>query len=320
MKVDGLLEARNVFLRDYDGNVLAGFWQYGSVSWSTFSTMLSSIIQTEHQWAIFAFVETNTGRHGAQQQLGSEIVLPGVYVLLRPGKHSLLRPSHIHFASDGSALSVALTGERARPRQPTHSATPAWQNHYCNRVRQRDSKCLIMGRTFATWTALKAAHIFPRAHVDEWLRKQYHSLITDSAPDSSIGGYSKIDSVQNVIMLQSDLHHMWDNYEFGVNPDDNYRITAFINGLSHVHGLVLQLDHIEDPTIRPLDQLFRDHFLQGVLKHIKGAGEPTWDYEEAFGDGSFDLSNQDIWGNAEGKERLELEFADRLFEHQVAQG
>ena len=86
-----------------------------------------------------------------------------------------------------------------------------------------------------------------------------------------------------------------------------------------MHGLVLQLDHIVDPTIRPLDELFRDHFLQGVLKHMKGAGEPTWDYEDALGGGAFDLSREEIWGSAEGKEQLELEILDRLFEHQVAQ-
>jgi hypothetical protein len=67
-----------------------------------------------------------------------------------------------------------------------------------------------------------------------------------------------------------------------------------------------------DPTTRPLDEHFQDHFLQGVLKHVKGAGELTWDYEDAFGDGTFDLSRQEIWGNAEGRERLELEFAERL--------
>jgi len=74
-----------------------------------------------------------------------------------------------------------------------------------------------------------------------------------------------------------------------------------------------------DPTIRPLDELLRDHFLQGILKHMKGAGEPTWDYEDTFGDGAFDLSRRQIWGSDEGKECLELELANRLFEHQVAQ-
>jgi hypothetical protein len=52
------------------------------------------------------------------------------------------------------------------------------------------------------------------------------------------------------------------------------------------------------------------------LKNVKGAtGEPTWDYElDALGDsGGFDLSRHDIWGDAEGKERLEVELSNRLF-------
>jgi len=121
-----------------------------------------------------------------------------------------------------------------------------------------------------------------------------------------------------VILIRTDLRDAWDNYEFAVDSDDNYNITAFINGLRDVHSLTIQLDHIIDKRLRPLDELFRDHFLQGVLKHVKGVGEPTWDYEDNLGD-TFDLSRSEIWGNAEGKERLELELTDRLFEYRVAQ-
>ena len=50
---------------------------------------------------------------------------------------------------------------------------------------------------------------------------------------------------------------------------------------------------------------------------MKGVGEPTRDYGDALGDsGGFDLSRQDIWGDAEGKERLEVELSNRLFGHQ----
>ena len=55
---------------------------------------------------------------------------------------------------------------------------------------------------------------------------------------------------------------------------------------------------------------------------MKGAGESVWsyeDYDDAFGDGSFNLSNMNIWGTWEGKERLELALADRLFDHQMSQ-
>jgi len=64
----------------------------------------------------------------------------------------------------------------------------------------------------------------------------------------------------------------------------------------YVHGLVLQIDHIADSTIHPLDELFYDHFLQGILKHMRGAGEPTWDNDDAFGNGGFNLSRKGVWG------------------------
>ena len=47
---------------------------------------------------------------------------------------------------------------------------------------------------------------------------------------------------------------------------------------------------------------------------MRGGGEPTWDHEDALGDGAFNLSREEIWGNAEGRERLELEISNRLLE------
>lgn len=51
---------------------------------------------------------------------------------------------------------------------------------------------------------------------------------------------------------------------------------------------------------------------------MKGAGNPTWDYEEAFGDG-FDLSRHDIWGGELGKAHFEFEMSHRLRDLKVAQ-
>lgn len=62
--------------------------------------------------------------------------------------------------------------------------------------------------------------------------------------------------------------------------------------------------------------------MQGLFKHMKGAGESAWsyeDYDDAFGDRSFNLSKMKIWGTREGKERLELALADRLFDHRMSQ-
>lgn len=97
-----------------------------------------------------------------------------------------------------------------------------------------------------------------------------------------------------------------------------YAVIPFVPGYHDIAGKVLKLDHIEDRDLRPLDDLLHDHFLQGVLKNMKGSGETTWDHEEALG-GGVDLSRQDIWGGTTGREHLEYELAHRLHGVRVAQ-
>ena len=53
----------------------------------------------------------------------------------------------------------------------------------------------------------------------QWVNKGYPSLVTDPAPPQELGGPTKIDSIQNVILLRSDLHDAWDNYQIAVDPD-----------------------------------------------------------------------------------------------------
>ena len=53
----------------------------------------------------------------------------------------------------------------------------------------------------------------------QWSNKGYPSLITDPAPLGEVGGSTKIDSIQNVIHLRSDLRDAWDSYKIAVNPD-----------------------------------------------------------------------------------------------------
>jgi hypothetical protein len=98
-----------------------------------------------------------------------------------------------------------------------------------------------------------------------------------------------------------------------------YVVITFVPGYDDIAGRVLQLDHIQDSNLRPLDVLFRDHFLQAVLRNMKGAGEPSWDFEDALGNGSMDLSRQDIWGGTLGKVHLEFEMAHRLRDVQIEQ-
>jgi hypothetical protein len=79
-------------------------------------------------------------------------------------------------------------------------------------------------------------------------------------------------------------------------PQRGYVIIPFIGGYQGISGKALKLDHIENPNHRPLDELFRDHFLQCVLKNMKGAASLTWDHEDALGGGSVDLS-EEVWAS-----------------------
>ena len=78
-----------------------------------------------------------------------------------------------------------------------------------------------------------------------------------------------------------------------LSEQKNYRITAFANGNADINGLSLQLDHIQIQDLVHSTSCFIDHFMQGLVKCMKGTGEQEWtyeDYEDAFGDGS-NLSN-----------------------------
>ncbi|KAF9231107.1 hypothetical protein BU15DRAFT_82827 [Melanogaster broomeanus] len=299
------LQARNVEVFDHKGVVIAGFWQYGTLQWDEFYRYLGTfVVATTATWTIFQLDPTNQ-RRGVPCPPGAHVVQPGYYIL---------------FSSAGEPVRVGLVPPVPRPHNPTHSSIPGSEPHYRNRGRARDGRCLFTGLQTETYSRLKVAHIFPPEQDAEWICKGYPSKITDMADEAQMGGQTKIDSVQNVITMRSDLHDAWVNYEFGVDPSNNYRVTAFTNGNADIDGLYLQLDHIQDPTLRPLDELLTDHFIQGVSIHMNGAGESerTHDeYDDIFGEGSFNLSNFATWGSREAKESFERILPERLFDLRV---
>jgi len=297
---------RNVVVVDENGVGVAGFWQYGTISFGEFYRWMNQLVFTSDEWALFDAVDrTDPNLLNRLKLADSAIVSPGVYLILK---------------TDGRPLRFGLEHSSGRLRIPTLSNTPTREDHYRLRTRTRDRKCLITGQVATSWKGFQAAHIFPRAHSIDWTEKGFSSLITDTAPLNQIGGPLKIDSVQNVIMMRSDLHEKWDNYEFAVNPDDNYRITAFISGLEDLDGLHLQMDHILDPTLRPVDDFFQDHFLQALLRHVKGGADVLPDYYDDLAQGDNCLSDSEKWGQGIGKAQLELLLQDRLFGRSLQDG
>jgi len=86
-------------------------------------------------------------------------------------------------------------------------------------VRARDGRCVVSGQVvkgvqYGQWWGFEAAHIFPLAYEEHWARNSYSRWIT--IPPAT-GGH--INSVQNGLLLRSDLHVLFDNYVFSIDPD-----------------------------------------------------------------------------------------------------
>ncbi|OXV09932.1 hypothetical protein Egran_02305 [Elaphomyces granulatus] len=95
-------------------------------------------------------------------------------------------------------------------------------------------------------------------------------------PDSFDGG--AINSVQNGILLRTDIHQLFDSFAIAINPDDDYKVISFVPHYSFVSGIHIGPELLRHPE-RPVEQLFRWHFRQAVLANMKGAGEPVLEHD-----------------------------------------
>jgi hypothetical protein len=87
-------------------------------------------------------------------------------------------------------------------------------------VRARDGKCFISGlpanlAQIGAWWGFDVAHVFPLAYEGHWNLNNYGRWITIPPRE----GDSIINSVQNGILLRSDLHQLFDNFAVTINPD-----------------------------------------------------------------------------------------------------
>jgi hypothetical protein len=67
---------------------------------------------------------------------------------------------------------------------------------------------------YGFWTGFEAAHIFPLAYEQHWIDNAYSRWVT--VPATSGG---PINSVQNGMLLKSDIHALFDSYQVSINPD-----------------------------------------------------------------------------------------------------
>ncbi|MCJ1386120.1 hypothetical protein MMC17_009245 [Xylographa soralifera] len=172
-----------------------------------------------------------------------------------------------------------------------------------NAVRARDKRCVITGQesiSLDNWTGLQAAHIFPLAYLGHWVEHNYGRWIT-------VQTEQPINSVQNGLLLRSDIHQLFDMYFVSINPDDNYKLIWFTHDRNNLAGRYLDQQFLNNPS-RPVDQLLRWHFRQAVLANMRGVGEPIFEHD--FPPGS-DMVGE-IWRGPKAAERMEFELYNRL--------
>ncbi|KAK9431847.1 hypothetical protein V1505DRAFT_399074 [Lipomyces doorenjongii] len=156
------------------------------------------------------------------------------------------------------------------------------------RVRERGGKCVITGavnprsRVDAdNWRTYHAAHIFPLSGERWFSANGFSRWVTNREDEHDTG----TNSCQNGLLMGSHVHEEFDNFNFSINVDDDYKIVTFMEDVLDIGGR--QLDPVcRDPNsgLSASDKLLRWHFRQAVLANMRGAGEPI--FETDFPPGS----------------------------------
>ena len=126
---------------------------------------------------------------------------------LQPGKYFIVTAGSITVSDEAWLVRTASVSTATNTKE------------FCHAIRERDRRCVITGKgarnaTVGCWVGLDATHVFPPAYEDHWVNHSYGDWIT-LQPES--GG--SINSVQNGMLLTSDLRVLFDSYIVSINPD-----------------------------------------------------------------------------------------------------
>ncbi|KIJ45599.1 hypothetical protein M422DRAFT_29721 [Sphaerobolus stellatus SS14] len=98
-----------------------------------------------------------------------------------------------------------------------------------------------------------------------WERYGILPLITDPGTRHP----SKIDTVQNALLLTSDLAAGWADGEFGIDVERGNILIPFTKKYAHLAGKELQTDHITNKSLLPLKQCLTIHFENAINMYFQ---------------------------------------------------
>ncbi|OBT73807.1 hypothetical protein VF21_08001 [Pseudogymnoascus sp. 05NY08] len=216
-------------------------------------------------------------------------------VQVDPGKYFVYSPEPFEMNDESPLLRTISHGIGTRTKV------------FCNEVRQRDRRCVVTGQEAVGayrdhWRGFEASHVFPIAYEAYWETNNFSRWVS-ILPER--GG--TINSVQNGLLLRSDIHQLFDSYDLAINPDDRHKIVFFSEDAYNLAGTHMDKRFVDDPR-RPVDQLLRWHFRQAVLVNMKGAGEPMFEHD--YPPGSDQIG--DILKGPKAAERMQFELFSRF--------
>ncbi|KAJ7851959.1 hypothetical protein B0H14DRAFT_2760858 [Mycena olivaceomarginata] len=154
-------------------------------------------------------------------------------------------------------------------------------------VRARDRRCRVTGATAPSrprgtnYKGMQVAHIYPLGY---WQNAQ--RLLSHGTMQILDFSNAKGDVDQNAVLMRSDVHDQFDDYQFGFWPMPNgvalfFRfemsgapsiLTAAAANLNGPMALLPPGPLGNNAIAAPLPELFQQHFTTGLLWHVRGFG------------------------------------------------
>ena len=211
MPTDNRFVGRDVHLYDAKDRetILGGLELNSGVTNANFYSMVEIFISFESDYVLLDEATVQVPRNGDPLQTGCYFIMTeGMY----PQPSCLGKPKLIPVQG-----SITITDETPLFRTiSVNSGTRV--RGFRDSVRDRDRRCLISGDVAqdrrGNWHGCNACHVFPLAHEGHWNEYDYGRWISIPPPQGGL-----INSVQNGLLLRSDLHQLFDGYDISINPD-----------------------------------------------------------------------------------------------------
>ncbi|CAG8016219.1 hypothetical protein PENNAL_c0002G04312 [Penicillium nalgiovense] len=262
------------------------------------------IFPNQNEWAIYTLQRDGT-LGTALRHNGRAAVNPGNYIVMDKDKN----PITVNLTTNSAPHRVRTRDTDTQSQ--VQSERDRLQTAFRNTLRERDGCCVISGPPRLTnikcpFRGLDATHVFPVSMLEEWKRNGYRQYITDARPNSEIGE-SGLFSAQNGLLLCTDIHTQFDDFQVGIDPDAEYKIIVFGLDLGRIGGTRLRNTAISGAD-RVSPDLFRWHLRMCLYSNLKANAEPETLWEEDLGEDPMGS----ILRQPDAAERMEVELFTRL--------